>query len=1183
MFLTFEIQNKRKIFYLVIMSKESRRRFYFFLVFNIYIFSLCKGQVVINEVSISNTKFTDENGDSPDWFEIYNPSGSALSTEGWHITDDELEPLKWSMPTTEIGPGEYRVYWASGKDIRFSTYARTIIDRGDSWRYIIPTTTTSSSWIDEEYSDVSWFLGQSGFGYGDNDDHTIVPAGTRSIFLRKKFTISNVEDIEEVLLDIDYDDGFVAYVNGVEIARANIEGERPPFNALPETDREATIYNGVPPVRYIIPKDILKSGSNTIAIQAHNISNFSSDFTIIPFLTVYFSKETTVGEEPPSILNLGNRIPHTNFKLSDGERLVLSDNNGIVISELALNNIPTDVSYGLSTQEENKYIYFDDPTPGERNGDIGYESIYNGDILYSKSGGPTTDFELELSTSDPNADIRYTTDATIPNSTSTLYDGAISIDKNMVIRAKTFKEGSFSTRVFSQSYLVEEDHDIPIVSIISEPDNFFGEEKGIYVLGEGEFPNFPYFGSNIWEDWERPASVSLYETDGESFDIDLGVKIFGGWSRAQEQRSLSFFSRRQYGYESIDYRLFPDKTYGEYQSFVLRNSGNDFVNTNIRDAILTTLMDGSGIETQSYRSVAAYINGEYWGMYNMREKVNEHFLNSSHGVPIDEIDLIGPGGELIHGTDDDFLQLMEFLENNFLTDEDNYNHVKNEVDIDNFIMYQLAQIYFNNTDWPGNNIKLWKHKNGKWRWILYDTDFGFGIWNNNQVYDNTLEFALDPNGPDWPNPPSSTLLFRRLMGNLEFRNKFINQFADEMNTRFLPENVKNHIDKIQEKVINELPQHYSRWGVDLSYHHEKIDGMKNFANIRPTRMKVFIRAYFNLSNHHEITMQIDNPDKGSILLNSLTLRDQEWKGDYFEKVPIKITAQPKPGFKFIKWEGDVESTQQSLELLMTDDMIIKATFEEDEQIPNIVINEINYNSSNEFDSGDWVELYNGSEGSVDLKGWVISDNEAMEEAFVFEEETILSRGAYIVIAKDKEKFSILNSDVEHVIGNLDFGFSKNGDNVFLYQEDTTLHDYVVYLSESPWPEKANGTGSTLELKDPMLDNEIAENWKSNSTHGTPGRTNISSSTIETENENFLSYYPNPFSTKINIEFFLDRKTMVKLSIVNVKGEEVVTLINRELLPGNHVITENIESLAVGVYFLRFRDYSKNLSRKWIKY
>ena len=162
-------------------------------------------------------------------------------------------------------------------------------------------------------------------------------------------------------------------------------------------------------------------------------------------------------------------------------------------------------------------------------------------------------------------------------------------------------------------------------------------------------------------------------------------------------------------------------------------------------------MRGSEIDFQEHNPVATYINGEYWGMYNMREKVNEHMLASKHNIDSDKITLLSNNAEEIKGSNSEYVQLIEYVENTDLSVDKNFEFVQEQIDIKQYIIYKLSNIYFNNTDWPGNNIKFWKHPDTKWRWIMFDTDFGFGpFWNVDNYWENTLYFALNGNGDGWP-------------------------------------------------------------------------------------------------------------------------------------------------------------------------------------------------------------------------------------------------------------------------------------------------------------------------------------------------------------------------------------------------------------------------------------------------
>ncbi len=897
---------------------------YYILFFFLSIFPIiCFSQTIrINEAVSSNSNFIDEDGDSPDWFELYNYGNQSVSLKNWTISDKDDIPDKWTFPDISINPDEYLLIWASGKDRGNSNIFRTLINWGDEFKYIIPDSQTPNNWRDPNFDDSDWQTGKSGFGYGDGDDETIIPNGTLSLFLRKTFNLNDVNDIESLILDVDYDDAFVAYINGIEVGRKNIGGNPPFYNSVPYTDHESSIYQNGKPDRITITNfdGIINSGDNIFALQAHNVSNTSSDFTIIPFLSISLKDNNSdIGISPPEILGLNNDNLHTNFKISsEGENLSLYDNNGNKISELNVIGVPTDVSLGIS--QNNNIVHFTTPTPGFENSLNFYQGSNLTNITFSHEGGSFTgELNLSFSGTSGNEVIRYTLDASEPNENSIIYSGPININKTTIVRARVFESGYIPSYTQSRAFIYNVNHTLPIVSLITDPHNLFDNEDGIYVFGDSYDQNYPHFGANFWEDWERPIHFSLYENNSNyETSFNGGVKIFGGWSRGQAQRSFSFFARSKYGSSEINYKLFPQLDYSEFQSFILRNSGQDWLRTSVKDAALTSLLKGTGLDYQSYRPVVTYINGEYWGIYNLREKVNEHFIASKHNLDPDDIDLLTNNSELVHGSSDGYEELINFVSSNDLSIEENYNYVKDRIDVDNYIIYQVSQIYFNNHDWPGNNIKYWKHKEGKWKWIIYDTDFGFGSFPSWLGYNyNTLNFALTSNGPNWPNPPWSTLLFRKMVENLEFRNMFINRYADELNSRFLPHRFSNHIDSLINNIKIEIPSHFNRWNsyVQNWNYQDYVNDMKNFSNNRPQFSRNHILSSFNLPNIQNLLLDIENLEMGSVQLNNnLLINENNWSGKYFESVPIKILAIAKSGYSFSHWSDESLFIYEDLDL-----------------------------------------------------------------------------------------------------------------------------------------------------------------------------------------------------------------------------------------------------------------------------
>ncbi|MGB1393783.1 MAG: CotH kinase family protein [Flavobacteriaceae bacterium] len=1143
----------------------------------------------INEVVSSNSVYFDEDGDTPDWIELHNFGTQTVNLENWSISDDLNNLSKWNFPNVNIPANDYLLLWASDKDRVQITASRTLVNQGDLFNYLIPNSEPDANWTHLDFNDSSWDNGSSGFGYADGDDTTLIPNGTLSVYLRKEFSITNVDDIITLILDIDYDDAFVAYINGVEIARDNINGAPPPYNASTILDHEAQMYNGGLPDRFSVTdfSSILVEGTNLLAIQAHNVSSNSSDFTVIPFLSAIYSTGNSSGIDPPEILNLiDNNTLHTNFKISTtSETLTLSDNNGTIIDQLLVEGLTPDTSIGVSNFSNNIVSYLT-TTPNAQNADNEFIGTIQNEIIFSENGGlKEQPISLSLFGNETGHVIRYTLDGSKPNAQSLIFSGPIQITENTSVRAQIYASNYLPSKVATESYIIGASHDIDVLLLSADPDDFFDEDNGIYVYGPEDTyqPWDPFFGANFWEDWERPVHFSFYENNSnESVKFNGGVKIFGGWSRGQNgQRSLSFFARGQYGDSKFEHSFFDNVTYNDFEAFIIRNSGQDWLKSSMKDIMLTSLMRGSELDFQEYNPVATYINGEYWGMYNMREKINEHMLASKHNLNADEITLLTNNAEVIEGSNQEYIQLIDYINSNDLSNEANFEYIRQRIDLKQYALYQASNIFFNNTDWPGNNIKFWKHPDTKWRWIMYDTDFGFGpFWNISNYNEDTLSFALYPDGPGWPNPPWSTLLFRKLITNIAFRNQFINRYADELNTRFLPNNVTNHIDQIYATIEPEVFAHYNRWKDDPSVEYEVndifghvgyfIDNMKSFGINRHPIVKEHIKQQFDLPNFHPITITNLNTSEGFVEVNeNLHIQEGAWTGDYFETVPVKLTAIAEFGYEFSHWSGNLFSNNETIEVALTGAFEVIPNFTSTETSIPIVINEINYKSSPDFNADDWIELYNPNSSSVDLSNWQIKDNDDTH-IFTIPEGTQIEGEDFLIFVKDASDFINVFPNMNY-LGELGFGLGGS-DSVRLYNSTGTLQDEVSYESNTPWPSCADETGYTLELITPDLDNTLPENWDCINVNGSPNAINSESLNIEDYKNNSILVYPNPVKSilyigQINDQFDID--------VYSILGQKVTSSRATNQL--------DLSRLEQGVYFVRIKTKTATIIRKVVKH
>jgi hypothetical protein len=1113
----------------------------------------------INEVMSSNTfVLYDEDGDTPDWLEIINTGNTTINLSDYYLSDAPDELMKWQMPDINLAPNQPLLIYASGKDrVQTPLYWNTIIDLGDNWKYLVPTSEPSPSWKTFAFQETGWSEGPSGFGYGDNDDNTTVPSGTISVFVRKKFSVGDLESLKGIFLHMDYDDAFVAYINGTEVYRAGMgaAGSTVAFNSTAVFGHEANIYTGGKPPGFDISEFVylLNENENVLAVQVHNYNNTSSDLSLVPIMSLGYSTQPDYETKVSEYLEMPELFPHSNFKLSSsGETLYLTQSSGIVTDSVAYGIIPSNYSYGRDLNSIENWGYFTEPTPGKLNETPIATEIVKTEVQFSiPEMFVSLDAPLQLSGAADDELIYFTTDGAEPTLESRKYQGGILITGNMVIRARIFKDGALPGRISTRTYLIDEKPTLPVVSISTDPVNLWDNETGIYVLGDDYENRNPYFGANFWEDWEKPASVEMASNQGDLlFAQNCGIKIFGAWSRAHPQKSLAVFFRSEYGDPVLDgISLFKSKPHiTSFKSFVLRNSGNDYGYTRFRDGMMTDLVKNMNTDIGAFEPVILYLNGEYWGEINLREKINEDYIENNHGVDADEIDILESNAAVVEGSNQEYYELTDFINTNNLAVEENYKFVAEQIDIENFIDYQLSEIYFNNRDWPGNNIKYWKAQaeGGKWRWILYDTDFGFGIYGNEDYKLNTVEFALESNGPGWPNPPWSTLLLRKLMTNQSFRNKFVNRFADMLNTTFVGNHVVSKIDSIANIIEPEIERHYARWNTP-SYGgwSNAVRVMRTFAQSRVSYQRNHINDELVHSAIRDVKVSNVPAEAGKIKLNTIEVTGENWNGSYFGTIPITLTARAFRGHKFDRWEvNGVTMFDETITLDLKSTTTINAIyFEEVDDGNSIVINEINYNSMDEPGAGDWIELYNWGRVDLDISGWIFKDDDDSHQ-FVLPENTILKSDGYLVICRDSVSFLANHPEVHNQIGNFDFGLGSAGDAVRLFDTTGELVDSVLFGSDLPWPVEPNGAGPTLELREYQLENTNAESWKSSLVAGgTPGMVNSITTgnnyLTDGNSESHLEIYPNPFHTQTIISLKNNGFEPTRISIYSMDGRLIL--------------------------------------------
>lgn len=532
------------------------------------------------------------------------------------------------------------------------------------------------------------------------------------------------------------------------------------------------------------------------------------------------------------------------------------------------------------------------------------------------------------------------------------YFPTYNIPKGTVVRARAFS-GNASSPVSSNTYFIfaggRSAITIPVVSISIQEDYLFDYTIGIYNAGidfdtwrqnsfAGPDGSTPANYRRRGEQWEYPAHFELFEPGEESpaLSQQIGVRIHGGWSRSDPFKTLRLYARSDYGTSRFRHQMFPDQPDNNYNRLLLRNSGNDRGTTMFRDAAIHAVVGHMNFDTQAYRPAVVFINGEYWGIHNFRERLDHHYLARVYGVESDKVDILEANGSVVEGDNQHYRSMVTFIRNNSPASQANFDSLKTMMDVDNFMDYHIAQIYVSNLDWPGNNIDFWRYQtdgfqpdapyghDGRWRWMMYDTDFGFGLYSSNPPQYNSLAAALATNGPSWPNPEWSTILLRRLLLNTSFRDDFINRFADQLNTAFQPERVQTIIDAMADLIEPEMPEHSRRWRSpsNVTNWRNEVNRMKNWVDERPIHMRTHIRQQFNLPGTAAVTLNVNDPRAGTIKINSIDITSSTpgvaenpypWNGLYFRGIPIRLTAKPVAGYTFSHWSGGIaDSTNQSV-------------------------------------------------------------------------------------------------------------------------------------------------------------------------------------------------------------------------------------------------------------------------------
>ena len=537
------------------------------------------------------------------------------------------------------------------------------------------------------------------------------------------------------------------------------------------------------------------------------------------------------------------------------------------------------------------------------------------------------------------------------------YFPATLLDKSFVVRAKAYVDADHFSETVTQVYFVNKNYPFPVVNINVDDDLLFSYDKGLWVAGK-TFDDWRLANptvddyettvpANYWAKGsasEVPVNFIYLDKGVEVINQTVGIRNHGNGSRHFKNRSYRLYAKGDYGIKQMDHNFFANYPYDSFKRLIVRNSGNDTYRTLFRDAFIQQLNAHLNFETQKYQPVLTFVNGEYYGLMNLRERYDEKYFERVYKIKEKDLDFLENNGVVEVGDSLKYAEMVNFFKTNNLSSTTRYNQALTYLDEVNFTDYQIAEIYAANFDWPHNNNTYFRKRvnytpnapfgqDGRFRWVFKDLDAGFnGIdeWINNSYNHNTLASAID----------SEDHLLKGLLGNTTYKNYFLNRFADLLNTAYKEQRVLDLIDVMQNNIRAEMPRYIERWNLIQSMQDwdNRIEQLKEFTRLRTNYQYQHLHSQFNLRGNYELTAQINDQAMGFIKVNTIEINTstpgveddyENWKGKYFKGVPITLEAVALPGYKFSHWIGDRWSTQQKITVTPYFNFKIKAVFRPD--------------------------------------------------------------------------------------------------------------------------------------------------------------------------------------------------------------------------------------------------------------
>ena len=602
---------------------------------------------------------------------------------------------------------------------------------------------------------------------------------------------------------------------------------------------------------------------------------------------------------------------HLGFKLSSerGEIALIGTDGTTVLDSVSYSYQLRDISYGRSPDGGGQWLYLTDFTPGAANRQ-GF-AVFALPPSIDQAAGFYQTVSVSVQPAAIGDTVRYTLDGSDPTATSPRYTSPVEITQTSMFKARSFRPGALPSQITTKAFFVSR-HDLPVLALITDPKNLFDPATGIYV------------NDRDGRAWERFGELEYFENQSLAFHIPSGLRIQGHTGPTDfDKKSFRAFFRTGYGQERLVYPLHHQNPVTSFARLVFRAGYDDSMEdgkspkaTLIRDPLVTELWRRAGGLSPYDNFAALYLNNNYHGIYDLKESVDENFIFDHTGYQdADIIRTRWDSLEVVYGNKTKWNGLVTFFQNNTFTSDAKIAEAAQFLDLDNYMTLQALVHCTEYISWAyGVFMYCEKSTGAQWHWTIWDADRSYTDvnWNGFTNQNNPTGIYLD------------NLITKKLLQNQSFTIQYINRLADLLNKTFSPDSVKSVVDSLARHIENEIPAEVTKWNNTVTRWNENVDTLKTFAEQRPFVVRQQIQNYFRLSGQAALTVGISG--KGRISVNSITINEFPWSGNYFRGIPVTITAIPNPGYQFAGWADASLPAGKTIMLELVGDTTVSAVF-----------------------------------------------------------------------------------------------------------------------------------------------------------------------------------------------------------------------------------------------------------------